>query len=1225
MPCRPLAVLAFAALLQAAPAERVVDPLSAGTGWILGGERINYVLGRSAVAVSGEQTYAGRPTFKLTYDFDERQRSYLSWYHTGPPIAGTCDQLSFQLFGDNSGCRLRLSLEDATGRWFGRDVGGIDWTGWKQVTVPVGDGEGWTALLRTGEERRPPLHPVDLRQVAVARARPDQPSGAVWLADLRAVGEVLPADLVTAVVDTGRPANLFDRGETPTLHVRLANPGDEPVTGRLSARIVDYFGAAAELPAGPVVLPPRGTYNTVLRYPTDRLGTYDVTVLLTTGGRSRQWPAHFALTSPLPERTGGPNARLGCCANLDGFSAEELPTALRLNRDTGFQWARMGFDWGGINPAPGVFCWDGPPRVDGPVGRAVSLLGGALEVPHRPELDCPGGLTVAFWARVDGANGTWQWPAAKLGAAENDRAYGVFFNRENGVFHFSAGYAKHPEVGHTDLSSGVSAWDGKWHHYAATYSPDEQRVALYVDGALAKAHPLDGGALRANSGPLLVGSSFPGDLDELQLYDRALAVEQVQALAGKGEPSSEGLVAGWTFDDPAGDFRDRSGHGLDLAAAEPAARLARVGLEHGIRTLGILGFPPAWASTAPPGAARPWVHAPKLDAWAAYVENTVRHYRGLVDHWEIWHEPNISVLWEPKPDAAAYFEVQKVAYAAAKRGNSRCTVLAPGLAGPFDDSMGFLDDLLRLGGARYCDALSIHPYRQSTPEGSGLVRQLEHSAALARANGGERPIWYTEDCWTTQIPGGSTEARQARLRARAWVLSLASGKVDKLIWFRLHDNGPDRFYTEHNYGICYADLTPKPAWFSHRTVAELLAGARPEGDWSVPGECWGRTFRTTRDRLAALWREDGSGAVALGTGKKAVTVVDLLGNETRVTARDGVVFVDLSESMTWVRGLDPGARLLDLPLHVAAGPAAPGAEVALTLTLGLAAHRGPAPELTVTPAAPLTLAAPPAWRAGSKFDPKRAVTGLRMAEARVKVPADAAPGFFPVTVEATHSGRTFRQELRLAVHAAQPDAGPVGLWHLDEGQGTRIADGSGNGSDGTVDTPQWVDGRQGKALAFDGTHIAVIRDAPTLNLRDEVTIAFWLKLTGETGTWQFPVTKYFQENVRRNYGIYLARDTLAACWSASYERGTYLHNDVGTSKPLNDGRWHHLAASYSMFDAKVRIFVDGELASEQGVPFGALVLTTDPVRLGVGTKGVIDEVGIWPRALTAEEVAALAR
>jgi hypothetical protein len=34
-----------------------------------------------------------------------------------------------------------------------------------------------------------------------------------------------------------------------------------------------------------------------------------------------------------------------------------------------------------------------------------------------------------------------------------------------------------------------------------------------------------------------------------------------------------------------------------------------------------------------------------------------------------------------------------------------------------------------------------------------------------------------------------------------------------------------------------------------------------------------------------------------------------------------------------------------------------------------------------------------------------------------------------------------------------------------------------------------------------------------------------------------------------------------------------------------------------------------------------MLLTTDPLRIGVGTTGTIDEVRLYPRALRAEEIA----
>ena len=61
----------------------------------------------------------------------------------------------------------------------------------------------------------------------------------------------------------------------------------------------------------------------------------------------------------------------------------------------------------------------------------------------------------------------------------------------------------------------------------------------------------------------------------------------------------------------------------------------------------------------------------------------------------------------------------------------------------------------------------------------------------------------------------------------------------------------------------------------------------------------------------------------------------------------------------------------------------------------------------------------------------------------------------------------------------------MGLWLLDEGQGDKVEDSSGNGNTGTlVNGAQWADGKFGKAVELDGSDDYVeIHDSPTLDGR----------------------------------------------------------------------------------------------------------------------------------------------
>jgi len=69
----------------------------------------------------------------------------------------------------------------------------------------------------------------------------------------------------------------------------------------------------------------------------------------------------------------------------------------------------------------------------------------------------------------------------------------------------------------------------------------------------------------------------------------------------------------------------------------------------------------------------------------------------------------------------------------------------------------------------------------------------------------------------------------------------------------------------------------------------------------------------------------------------------------------------------------------------------------------------------------------------------------------------------------------------------------VAMWLFDEGQGNKIKDATGNGNDGTFEKGvEWVNGKYGKALKFDGQTGTVEISTP-VNLPDvDFTIMLWV-------------------------------------------------------------------------------------------------------------------------------------
>jgi len=134
-------------------------------------------------------------------------------------------------------------------------------------------------------------------------------------------------------------------------------------------------------------------------------------------------------------------------------------------------------------------------------------------------------------------------------------------------------------------------------------------------------------------------------------------------------------------------------------------------------------------------------------------------------------------------------------------------------SGTHSVAIGFLDRFLAAGGARDCDAISLHPYRDH-PE--GLELELARLGRVMEAHGGRLPIVATEFGKWFDDPG---EAPDYMLRM---VAILGAAGVDAAYWYALVD---EPWWP--NMGLLDADLAEKPAADAFRLAQRLLAFGRP--------------------------------------------------------------------------------------------------------------------------------------------------------------------------------------------------------------------------------------------------------------------------------------------------------------------------------------------------------------------------------------------------------------
>jgi hypothetical protein len=211
------------------------------------------------------------------------------------------------------------------------------------------------------------------------------------------------------------------------------------------------------------------------------------------------------------------------------------------------------------------------------------------------------------------------------------------------------------------------------------------------------------------------------------------------------------------------------------------------------------------------------------------------------------------------------------------------------------------------------------------------------------------------------------------------------------------------------------------------------------------------------------------------------------------------------------------------------------------------------------------------------------------------------------------------------------DTALVGQWHLDEGRGATVSDSSGNNNNGTITGgAQWVQGRFGAGLDFDGqTGRVQILDNAAIEPSSSLSVSAWVKSAGSPGLFRYVVAKGATGCIAASYGLYTGPNGGLEFY-LSHRRGTAYTPSPDAGTGVWDGRWHMVVGTYD--GATIRLFVDGNEVGSGTARTGTIeYLLLDSNDLFIGDypgcvqhnfQGVIDEINIWSRALSAAEVQA---
>jgi hypothetical protein len=261
-----------------------------------------------------------------------------------------------------------------------------------------------------------------------------------------------------------------------------------------------------------------------------------------------------------------------------------------------------------------------------------------------------------------------------------------------------------------------------------------------------------------------------------------------------------------------------------------------------------LGQTPHWASSRPDehAAYGNGVAAPPADIrdWTDFVTALVTRYKGRINAYEIWNEPDEVGFYTGTPTQLA--ELGHEAALIIRKVDPKALIVTPPVAQ--DDvllSPEFLDGYLSYGGGRDADVIAYHGY--NNPPEANIAELQDFARQLALHGVANKPVWITEAGPNLKRYSETEVGNQV---ARNLILDWALGM--HRVYLYAYDNA---IYCGFDLDIGGGKRDPSrlsPAGIAYQEVESWLIGSTMVSCKCEAGTIWTSVIRRPDSSLAYI-------------------------------------------------------------------------------------------------------------------------------------------------------------------------------------------------------------------------------------------------------------------------------------------------------------------------------------------------------------------------------------
>jgi hypothetical protein len=211
--------------------------------------------------------------------------------------------------------------------------------------------------------------------------------------------------------------------------------------------------------------------------------------------------------------------------------------------------------------------------------------------------------------------------------------------------------------------------------------------------------------------------------------------------------------------------------------------------------------------------------------------------------------------------------------------------------------------------------------------------------------------------------------------------------------------------------------------------------------------------------------------------------------------------------------------------------------------------------------------------------------------------------------------------LFLSTSYADRDSNPTAKWMMNE----NANDSSGNGNNGTIygdPLPTWVSGIHRQAINFSdylhGEQYIEVPNSASINFgTGSFSISCWIKTT--SGYQSLPIVEKRGHSPELYVGYLLLLEYGNLYFQMGDSNG--YCNYANTQIYLNDGNWHHIVITVNRGGSnRIRFYIDGVDDQNYRISQPGSVTNIQPLYIGSGFYGSIDELALYNQELCADEV-----